>query len=226
MRELLIARHGQAGCNLTGTIAGESTCTGLTDLGRAQARALAHRLQSDARDKGNPITAIYTSPRRRAHETAQIIADALGVPPHCAEDLREPDYGPAAEGRTWADLLAAFPGETSARPDLPLARDGEPWTAYIARITGALARLHAAHPGGRVLITGHAETVKAAYQIFLGHLANQPLAMKFSVANASLTTWQAVGSAQNARSVGRWVLISHNDIWHLTGLPRSTVVTH
>ena len=65
MRELLIARHGQAVCNLTGIIAGPRTCTGLTSLGRAQAVMLASRLRREARTR-DPITAIHTSPRRRA----------------------------------------------------------------------------------------------------------------------------------------------------------------
>src|ERR1700677_2984218 len=122
--ELLIARHGQAYCNITGTIAGPGSCTGLTTLGRNQSQALAARLHHEP-----AVTAIYASPRRRARETAGIIGRALTLPVSVHDDLREPDYGPAAEGRTWTDLLAAFQGDPATRHHMPLAEGGEPWTA-------------------------------------------------------------------------------------------------
>lgn len=210
--ELLIARHGQAHCNLTGVIAGPATCTGLTPLGRAQAQALAVRLQHEARD--SPVTEIHASPRRRAQETAEIIAHALALHVQYHDDLRDPDYGPAAEGRTWTDLLAAFSGDPTACPELPLAHGGEPWTASATRVMQALTRLRAGDPSGRILVVGHAETVKAAYHLFLGIPASQPLPIKLMVANASLTTWRPTG-ATYANGVGRWTLVTHNDISHL-----------
>jgi SAM-dependent methyltransferase len=42
--ELVIARHGEAHCNVLGVVGGERGCTGLTDLGHRQATQLATRL--------------------------------------------------------------------------------------------------------------------------------------------------------------------------------------
>ncbi|WP_165968518.1 histidine phosphatase family protein [Saccharopolyspora elongata] len=72
------ARHSQAHCNLHGTIGGPRGCTGLTDHGRHQAQQLAKRLGADHAHA--PITATYTTPLRRARETADIIANHLALP--------------------------------------------------------------------------------------------------------------------------------------------------
>lgn len=208
--ELLLARHGQAYCNITGTIAGPGSCTGLTTLGRNQSQALAARLHHEP-----AVTAIYASPRRRARETAGIIGRALTLPVSVHDDLREPDYGPAAEGRTWTDLLAAFPGDPATRHHMPLAEGGEPWTASASRVMRALTALAAAHPGRRILIVGHDETVKSAYHLFLGIPASQPLPIRLTVANASLTTWHKAASAPLGTIPARWTLVVHNDTSHL-----------
>ena len=112
MRELLIARHGQAVCNLTGIIAGPRTCTGLTSLGRAQAVMLASRLRREARTR-DPITAIHTSPRRRARETAGIVDAALGLSFDCDANLRHPHYRQRLGGRP---RRLSRPGLRQTRP--------------------------------------------------------------------------------------------------------------
>ena len=71
--DLLLVRHGQAVCNVTGVVGGPRSCTGLTPLGREQARQLAARLNG-----GEPVTVMYTAPRLRVQETAQIIGSTSG----------------------------------------------------------------------------------------------------------------------------------------------------
>lgn len=57
----------------------------LNDIGREQARKLALSLKLDT------IEATYTSNLSRAVETAQIIAETLGIPVSTDEPLREPE---------------------------------------------------------------------------------------------------------------------------------------
>ncbi len=66
---------------------------GLTDNGRAQAKKLAVRLQSQHIDH------IYSSPLQRAVETSEIIAKLLGLKFDTSDGLREFDCG-IAEGRS------------------------------------------------------------------------------------------------------------------------------
>jgi probable phosphoglycerate mutase len=85
---MILARHGQAHCNVRGIIGGPRGCTGLTDHGHHQAQQLAERLRADHAQ--TPITAAYTTPLRRTQETSDIIADQLGLPIAVEHDLREP----------------------------------------------------------------------------------------------------------------------------------------
>jgi hypothetical protein len=42
---IVLVRHGEAVCNVSGVVGGQMGCTGLTDLGRRQVRAVADRLE-------------------------------------------------------------------------------------------------------------------------------------------------------------------------------------
>ena len=59
---------------------------GLTELGQRQAQCLAQRLR---REIDRRACQVYTSPMKRALETAEIISDALGAPPQTVYDLHE-----------------------------------------------------------------------------------------------------------------------------------------
>ena len=74
--ELLFVRHGETDWNARGWIQGQ-TDTPLNDIGRAQADELACALK---RERIKPC-GLYTSPQRRAMETARILGMALGLKP-------------------------------------------------------------------------------------------------------------------------------------------------
>src|SRR5436189_3766770 len=70
---LLLVRHGQAAADAEGIYGAE---TGLTELGRKQAEAVARTLQPKAE-----FQFLYVSPIRRAAETTEPIAERLGLKP-------------------------------------------------------------------------------------------------------------------------------------------------
>src|SRR2546421_8290713 len=70
---LLLVRHGQAAADAEGIYGAE---TGLTELGRKQAEAVARALQPKTE-----FQFFYVSPIRRAAETAEPIAERLGLKP-------------------------------------------------------------------------------------------------------------------------------------------------
>ena len=76
MTRIILVRHGQTAWNV-GAGAGERfrgrVDLPLDDTGLAQARAMAERLAD------HPIVAVYSSPLRRAMETAQPTAQKLGL---------------------------------------------------------------------------------------------------------------------------------------------------
>ncbi len=94
--QLILARHGESTANVIGEISNRGFKHGLTDLGRQQALNLAAQIQS-------PVLKIYTSPLKRAVETAQILARTWGLSCEIANALCEYDCG-ILEGR--ADEVA------------------------------------------------------------------------------------------------------------------------
>ncbi len=81
-RILLLARHGQTEWNLQQRIQGWTDLP-LTDQGRQQAERLAETLKS------YEIRRIFASDLRRARETAEIVAQILGIPMVVDHRLRE-----------------------------------------------------------------------------------------------------------------------------------------
>lgn len=69
---LYCVRHGQSTYNAEGRIQGQSNVP-LSELGRRQGEAVARALADE------PIEALYCSPLRRALDTAQPVAEALGL---------------------------------------------------------------------------------------------------------------------------------------------------
>lgn len=85
--KLYFVRHGESEANTRGVISNRESPFGLTDLGRRQANILAEQLESI------PFTTIYSSPVRRARETAEILSKTLRRPYQVTEALREYDCG-------------------------------------------------------------------------------------------------------------------------------------
>ncbi|MFY1668757.1 histidine phosphatase family protein [Plantactinospora sp. WMMB334] len=207
--ELVIARHGEAACNVTGIVGGERGCTGLTDQGRHQITQLAARLTAE--QDGRPYSVFYSTPRRRVVETAEIITEALRVPANVEPDLRGVDHGDA-DGRPWADIKTAFQGPPQHSPDMPYANGSETWNQYLDRATRALQKILARHDGEKILIAAHGETIEAANHLLLALPHNACLRLGFVTDHASVTRWQ-----RPTNRFGRtiWQLVTHNDTRHI-----------
>jgi broad specificity phosphatase PhoE len=106
-----LLRHGETDANVARRFAGWSD-DHLNDRGRQQCVDLADRLA------GEGIEAVYTSPVRRAVETAEILAGQLGARVRTVHDLREIDVGPW-KGLTEDEVVAAWPTEYAAWRDAP-----------------------------------------------------------------------------------------------------------
>ncbi|WP_410813252.1 histidine phosphatase family protein [Micromonospora sp. 067-2] len=207
--ELVIARHGEAACNVAGIVGGEQGCTGLTGRGRNQVEQLATHLAADHADR--PYAALYATPRLRVTQTAEIIAQALHMPATIDPDLRGPDHGDA-DGRPWVDIKTSFQGPPQHSPDRQYASGSETWNEYLYRATAALQKILARHEGERILVAAHGETVEAAHNLLLGLPRNACLRLGFVTDHASVARW-----LRPTNRFGRtiWQLVSHNDTRHL-----------
>lgn len=161
MTKLLLARHGETDWNRDGRWQGHSN-TPLNDSGRRQALELADRL-------GDDIDAVYSSDLARAHETANIVAERLGLDVHVDERLRERSFG-AWEGLTMDDIEGRF-AEAYARwrsGDGPGADDAEAFETFGARIQDFLEDVLAKHPDETVLVVAHGGSLRVIHAVATG----------------------------------------------------------
>src|SRR5262249_28117497 len=124
-----LARHSETAWALTGQH------TGLTDIpltprGEEHARLLGKRLA------GHAYSAVFTSPLRRAHHTAEL----AGYPNATVDrDLVEWNYGPY-EGLTTAEIQKKHPGWKIFRDGCP---GGETFAEITARADRMIAKIRA-----------------------------------------------------------------------------------
>lgn len=213
MTELVLARHGEANCNVAGIVGGERGCTGLSPNGRDQVTRLAARLAVDHHDR--PFDAFYGTPRQRVRDTIEIISGTLGLTATIMDDLRGPDHGDA-DGRPWHEIKTTFAGPPQHNPDQPYATGSETWNQYLDRATTALRHILERHDGQRILIAGHGETIEAAHVLLMHLPPATRTGLGFVTDHACITRWQ-----QHVNRFGRrvWMLAAHNDTRHLTQPP-------
>ncbi len=172
MTRLVLVRHGQTDWNLEGRYQGQTDLP-LNAAGRAEASALAEQLA------GRPLEAIYSSNLRRAHETASIIAERLGMPVQIDGRLREVYLG-QWEGVLFKDIVAQYPAEWEQRQRDPVHSrppGGESAVELAARVWAAVDEIARRHAPGLVLIVSHGLALAAV----LCRAQNLPLTQIFDV---------------------------------------------
>jgi probable phosphoglycerate mutase len=211
---LVLIRHGEAECNVSGVCGGQKGCTGLTRKGVAQVEALVARLDATGELVG--ADALYASQLARAIETAELVAPALL--PTRADGSRGPalpvqlDCGLCelhpgeADGLGWAEFSERFGDpDWDNHPERPIAPGGESWTGFVRRVADSLERLVAAHPGELVVVACHAGVIEASLLAMLPvEHGRDGARLQLRTIHASLTTWEIDG--------GRWRLLGYNDI--------------
>ncbi len=187
---ILLARHGETDANGRGTFIGRRDVP-LNAAGRAQARALAARVRRLG------VARLYASPLVRARETAEIVADAVGIPPTVDARLAETDHG-RWQGRPKAEAKAAEPDlYRSLRTDPETFRypDGESLAEHQRRVRTMLREI-AGH-ASRALVICHHGTVRCA--LTLGHPRGLAAWREFEVRKATVVELPAAALAALTR---------------------------
>ena len=200
VRHVIMVRHGQARNNVERMLAGRMDGVPLTPEGVRQAEHAARMLASAG------VSAIYSSPIKRAAETARMISEECGVPVTVDERLTEIDMGKFT-GMTFEevvsghdDIFAKFYGG-----DVEIAHKGvETFEQVRRRVTGIVSEVvsgggdAAAGSGGgadsndddngnAVLVT-HMDPIKA----MLGEIAgiSPERLLHAEIANAALNVFR------------------------------------
>lgn len=208
---LVWVRHGEAESNRDGRFGGHSPVP-LTDLGRRQADRTAAAIAAVG------PTAIVASDIARAHQTAQPIAAACGLPLALDPALRERSLGildglsfQEAETRhpeAWAHLRSRAPGRA--------CEGAETEDEVYLRVATALDALVDAHRGGTVVVVSHGLALYHAFAHVCGlGSPSKGHAVFILVDNCSISRVDHRPSKDGAR---RWRIHTLNDTRHLAGV--------
>ncbi|MER6450242.1 bifunctional RNase H/acid phosphatase [Streptomyces venezuelae] len=189
----VLLRHGETALTPQKRFSGSGgSDPELSPAGRRQAAAVAEALAA----RGT-IQTVVSSPLRRCRETAQTVADRLGLTVTVEEGLREVDFG-AWEGLTFAEVQQRFPDDMQAWLDSPKAAPtggGESFMSATRRISATRDRLLSAHAGRTVLLVTHVTPVKILVRLALGAPPESLFRMELSAASLSAVAYYADGNA-------------------------------
>ena len=205
--ELYLIRHADAYPDEADVVSGGYDEQPLSSLGLFQARALAERLQVIA------FAAIYSSPIRRAWQTAMCLGETLCLPVQERDTLRDVGLRPGPSYSGGEDALASIQAMRAHNRSAEIAvlRAGnwslvtgcEPSEQLRSRMTRTISDIARRHAGQRVAIITHSGSINAFLAAILG------LACDFFCPfdNTSLSVLRVNES--------RHVLLQLNDTTHL-----------
>ena len=210
-----LVRHGESVSNLEGRVQGQEDIE-LSDLGRAQARQVAawsRSLFASPPVAQSLIGEVWSSPLRRARETAAEIAAVLGLPVMLEEGLCELHAG-IFQGHLWADLEAEFPDEVAQwrSGDVHYRIPGGESRAQLAARGRAAIEMLARRDTPGMIVVAHGGVLTAALGSMLGRehpllaaAAERPFTKLPALANCSVTQLEWPGPR----------LVAFNETGHL-----------
>jgi broad specificity phosphatase PhoE len=197
--ELLLIRHGNAV-----RVNGDYFHAPLTQLGREQAAQTGEFLNSPQ----NHIDCFYSSPLRRAVETARIIGEKIGKKAETRKGIQEVRFF-EVPALVFLELLSI----TDFVEDYLDARVGMPirWPVE-KRVSKVLLDILKKHTGERIAVVAHAGVISATLSWYLPE--KRWRWWRTTVSNCSITRFKIEGN--------KAVLIEVNDIKHLSPVLIST----
>jgi len=209
---LVLIRHGESRTSVARAIGGPRTCSGLSELGVQQCERLRDRIAST---DGFDGAVLYASAYKRAIETAEVVAPALGSDEVQVEDgFGEHDPGPDCDGLTFDEFVERHgQPDWESDPDAVTFPGGETVAQFHRRVHQAMDDVLAGHLGATVVVCCHGGVVNAILRRVLGTAMTGTF--ELYTTNASITELLLVRE-------GRWRLLRYNDSGHLAGLPAYT----
>ncbi|MCI2106924.1 MAG: bifunctional histidine phosphatase family protein/GNAT family N-acetyltransferase [Intestinimonas sp.] len=164
MTRVFLIRHAEAEGNLYRRVHGWYNST-ITDMGYRQIAALEHRF------KNEKIDAVYASDLFRTRTTARAIYPSHGLPLETRRELREIHVGDW-EDQTWGGLARTDPERlnlfNAVSPLFEAPGDGETYAQIQARVSRALRRIVADHPGQTVAVFSHGVAIRCMLSDLMG----------------------------------------------------------
>ena len=199
---IIVIRHAETTWNRERRMQG-TTDTMLSDVGRAQAEALARRLADES------FSLVYSSDLSRARDTARAIARHSRRELRLDPRLRERRFG-VFEGLTADEIRARYPEEyacfASRDPDYEVP-DGESARGFMQRCLTCLVEIAERHEGEEILVVTHGLVLDALYREAHGLDHGEPRPVPLINASVNVFGYNA----------GTWRMLSWGDVTHLAG---------
>jgi len=200
---LYLVRHGATDANLRRpyVLQGRGIDLPLNATGARQAERTADLLAK------RPLAAVYSSPMRRALETARAIAARSGVEVVVRYPLIECNVG-RWEGLSWDGIREQFPEayeDFQRDPSRFPYLEGETYADVAQRVVPVLEQLFEAHRGQPFVVVGHNIVNRVSVATFLG--LDLARAKEIHQANGGVNVIR--------RESGRTQLVTLNSAFHL-----------
>jgi broad specificity phosphatase PhoE len=209
---MFLVRHAESTWNRLRRIQGQKN-PHLSPYGKREAKLVGKRF------RGLSFDAVYSSPLRRARETAEAIVGKRAEV-SIEEGLKEINLGDW-EGKTLRRIRKEY-GEAfdrwAVRPTRIRIPGGEDFRSFVMRVRHALGTIEREHPTGNVLVVCHGGVIST----YTTHILNLTLddVWCLTVKNASLTIVEV--------GLDTHKLVTFNDISHLISVKeiKPADVTH
>ena len=197
---ICFVRHGETDWNIEQRMQGHRDLA-LNATGLAQAAAVGRYFS------GGQADALYSSDLLRARQTAQSIAQALGLPLRLAEALRERHFG-RREGLTLAEVALRYADDARAMatrdPDYGAPQGGESRRQHAERVLGCVARLLDDRRGQTIVVVTHGGVLDVIYRRAQGLSADSP--RDYAIPNAGIN-WLTIDGER--WQIERWGETAH-----------------
>ena len=204
MTQLILVRHGttEANVRVPYILQGSGIDLSLNDNGRRQAEQVATFLA------GFPVRHVYTSPLKRASETAGLIAVRHSLEVRQILEIAECDVG-LWEGKDWQTISREHPEAYRLFHENPAEHPylgGESYSDVLRRVLPVFERLLHQHVGETIVVVAHNIVNRA----FVAHLLGLELcrAKDLSQGNCCVNVIQ--------HHAGKSTLVTMNALFHLS----------
>ena len=188
---VILVRHGRTALTESHKLSGRGgEDPQLSELGRDDASKVALELAKVGKSgifaKLLPPTAIVSSPIARTRETAQVIANQLGLSVQTEDDIAEIAFG-EWDGRTNQEVATAWPEQYSAwRGDVKIAPPGgESLEEFDLRVQRGRQRILSEFEGQTVVVVSHVMPIRGFLKA--ATVADWPIYWRATVAPCSIT---------------------------------------
>lgn len=212
VRTVIIVRHAESLANSQGIYQGQTYDTGLSELGKKQAKALAKRIESLG------VRKIISSPLKRTYQTAKEIVNYAKCDIKIDETVVETNHG-LWEGKHKSAIVQKYPDVFSLwlkKPSETVFPGGESFSGTVRRTFDFLVNTDF---GKRTLVITHDNIIR----VMISLISNTDIddMWKIEIETASLNFFEV--NKVNKKNLFRTLKL--NDVEHLEGL-RNDITNH